>query len=517
MELSEKEKKFIQEKFDSASNLPNFTLLLNVDNENSVSILSTIDSLVSQLYENWVVHIRANIQLDPMLAAKISELEDRRIIISDSQPKSIDDWVVEISSGTRLHPAALSALTYLALKDPKVLVSYADHDHVDTSGVFCDPYMKPDWNQDLLNATNYFAPFVAYKKQIWEANRNDWLDENDFLINVLKDMKNEQIAHLPFVLSSVEIDESSSHLEPVCKRITRHLPDPKPKVSILVPTRDQGNLLERCLKTLLTVTDYAEYEIILINHESSEPKAIRVIQEYSAHNNFRVENFSGAFNFSAIMNYAASLAEGDVLVLLNNDTEIVEPDWLTELVSQVSRPEVGVAGPLLLFGDGTIQHAGIHPGLGGLMGHGHKHLPDGSPGYFNRLKAVHEVAAVTGACLVIKKSIWDELGGLDEKNLPVAYNDVDLCIKARQRGLKIIFTPYSKVVHHESVSRGVDTPPKRNERLKGEIQAMQDKWGALLYFDPAYSPNLILNGGGFKLAPIPRVLPFWKDKITDYS
>ena len=202
-----------------------------------------------------------------------------------------------------------------------------------------------------------------------------------------------------------------------------------------------------------------------------------MIQEYSAHNNFRVENFSGAFNFSAIMNYAASLAEGDVLVLLNNDTEIVEPDWLTELVSQVSRPEVGVAGPLLLFGDGTIQHAGIHPGLGGLMGHGHKHLPDGSPGYFNRLKAVHEVAAVTGACLVIKKSTWDELGGLDEKNLPVAYNDVDLCIKARQRGLKIIFTPFSKVVHHESVSRGVDTPPKRNERLKGEIQAMQDKWG----------------------------------------
>ncbi len=127
------------------------------------------------------------------------------------------------------------------------------------------------------------------------------------------------------------------------------------------------------------------------------------------------------------------------------------------------------------------------------------------------------MAAVTGACLAIKKSTWDELGGLDEKNLPIAYNDVDLCIKARQRDLKIIFTPYSKVVHHESVSRGVDTPPKRNERLKGEIQAMQDKWGALLYFDPAYSPNLILNGGGFKLAPIPRVLPFWKDKITDYS
>ena len=203
---------------------------------------------------------------------------------------------------------------------------------------------------------------------------------------------------------------------------------------------------------------------------------------------------------------AAGVATGQVLISLNNDTEIVEPEWLTELVSHVSRPEVGVAGALLLFGDNTVQHAGIHPGEGGLMGHGHKHLSGESSGYFSRLKAVHEVAAVTGACMAIEKSTWFELGGLDQENLAVAYNDVDLCFKARKKGLRVIFTPFSKVLHHESVSRGFDNDPAINDRLKKELKTMKDRWGEFIEYDPAYSPNLSFDGGSFKLAENPRSL-----------
>ena len=512
VELNAEEKELITRKFESASKIPAFTLLIKVDNENQLSMLATIDSVVSQLYPNWEAHIINSDHLDPILIQRITSLEDPRIKILEYSSAEISEWVIELTSETILNPAALSTYANSILKNPEVSILYADHDHITASGIHCDPYMKPDWNHDLLAAMNYFAPFIALKKEIWESKKSASSGEHEFLVKKTEEIGTERIKHLPFVLSGVQIDKTGSHLEPTCKRIIADLRDPNPKVSILIPTRDQGRLLKRCLKSLSTLTEYPDYELIIINHESSESRAIRVIEEYSERKNCRVFDFSGVFNFSAIMNYAASLAIGDVLVLLNNDTEVVDPDWLTELVSQVSRPEVGVAGPLLLFGDGTIQHAGIHPGLGGLMGHGHKHLADGSSGYFNRLKAVHEVAAVTGACLAIEKSTWDELGGLDEKNLPIAYNDVDLCIRSRQKGLRVIFTPYSKVVHHESVSRGVDAAPEKNQRLSDEIRTMHERWGPILDFDPAYSPNLLLDGGGFKLSKNPRGLPFWKDK-----
>jgi len=165
---------------------------------------------------------------------------------------------------------------------------------------------------------------------------------------------------------------------------------------------------------------------------------------------------------------------------------------------------VGIVGALLTFGNGTIQHAGVHPGVGGLMGHGHKHLPGDHPGYFGRLLVAHEVAAVTGACLAIEMATWKRLGGLDEEQLAVAYNDVDLCLKARAAGLRVIFTPHARMVHHESVSRGVDDDPARNSRLRLERSVMLDRWQEMLNTDPAYSPNLALDGGGFALAVSPR-------------
>ena len=287
--------------------------------------------------------------------------------------------------------------------------------------------------------------------------------------------------------------------------------DPPPRVSVLIPTRDRGRMLERCLSSLLETTDYPDMELVVVDHETTEVRARGVLDGLDGDANTQVIGFSGPFNFAAMINRAAEAASGSVLVLLNNDTEIIDPGWLKELVVQVSRPEVGVAGALLTFGDGTIQHAGVHPGVGGLMGHGHKHLSDGHPGYFGRLLVAHEVAAVTGACLAIQTATWERLGGLDEKNLAVAYNDIDLCLKARQAGLRVVFTPHARLTHHESVSRGVDDDPVRQDRLDSEMAVMRDRWGTDLDVDPAYSPNLSLDGDQFTVAAEPRVTPLWKD------
>jgi GT2 family glycosyltransferase len=220
--------------------------------------------------------------------------------------------------------------------------------------------------------------------------------------------------------------------------------------------------------------------------------------------------FSGPFNFAAMCNRAAEAASGDVLVLLNNDTEVVAPGWLEEFVGQLGRPEVGVVGALLLFTDGTIQHAGVHPGVGGLMGHGHKHRPGDDGGYHGRLTVAHEVAAVTGACLGVTRALWDRLGGLDEENLAVAYNDIDLCLRAREAGLRVVLAPHAVLHHHESVSRGYDDDPARRSRLGREVAVMEERWGSALTVDPAHSPNLALDGDGFTPAAVPRATPPWR-------
>jgi len=510
VELNADERIVIEELLENFSNRPSFTLFLSADKKDPDVLFQAIKNICSQIYPDWVLYVICEKPLDHNFTEKVAGLCDSRIVLKDSSPFKLGDWVVELAPDVLLHETALFSYAVSVTENPEIQIVYCDHDHMNLLGDFCDPYMKPSWNPDLFAAMNYLGPLVACKKELWEIHK-EANDQHDFLFALTESLSQVSICHVPHVLASVQITENDSHLDPLCKRIIYDLPSPDPMVSILIPSRDQGRMLKRCLESLIRETSYSNFEVILVDHETSEPKALKVIEEFKSKDNFQVVDFSGSFNFAAIMNRAAEVANGQVLVLLNNDTEIVDSEWLTELVAQVSRPDVGVVGSLLLFGDGTIQHAGVHPGVGGLMGHGHKHLPGDDSGYFNRLKAVHEVAAVTGACLAVEKSIWGELGGLDELNLPVAYNDIDLCLKARKNGLKVVFTPFSKVVHHESVSRGVDDDPSRNVRLKKEVSFMIEKWGYVLESDPAYNPNLSLAGDTFKLAEIPRVLPFWKN------
>ena len=506
VELDNEAKKRILRRIKKFTYHPSFTLIIEFDENNESSIITTVESVIAQLFPNWVLCINNYQKISHDNLKKITLFEDSRIKLLDANSIELEDWVLEIKSGTTLHEAALFASAVAIIENPEVVLIYSDQDHIDNNGNYCDPYLKPDWNSDLFAAINYISPFVICKKELWRSKREKASNQYNFLLQVTKQLQRQKILHLPYILASDQIYDNS-HLHPPVKRVNCVLPNPPPKVSILIPTRDQGTTLERCLESLLNKTDYSNFEVILIDHETKEPKAVNVLTKFATKENIQVLTHGGPFNFSAMINRAAKISIGQIIVLLNNDTEVIDPHWLKELVSQAVRHDVGVVGNLLLFGDGTIQHAGVYPGLGGLMGHGHKHLPGDDPGYFNRLNVVHEVAAVTGACMAIKKSTWDELDGLDEENLPVAYNDIDLCLKARERNLKIIFTPFSKVCHHESVSRGVDDAPERNERLRDEINFMQKKWGTFLKSDTAYNPNLEMSEGAFKLAKTPRTLP----------
>ena len=485
-----------------ADSLPphiSFTLLLPSNREDPMLLLQTVESVLSQICSNWVLYILDGDCLSSDWTRKILEKEDSRIRLTHPTSSEMSNWVVPLIPGLMLDESALLNVSNSLVENPKTLILFGDHDHVDDSRFFHDPHMKPPWNRDLLASMNYMGPFIVWEKTLWGENKDKTVNQHELLIEATRNLLDESILHVPKILTSMHVSGDGSHLLPEARRIIHELPSPEPMVSVIIPTRDRGKMLRKCLKSLFDITDYPNFEVVLIDHDSSEKLALRTISEFESKNNFKVAKFMGSFNFSAIINQAADLAGGEVFVLLNNDTEIVESAWLTELVSQVCRPEVGIAGGLLLFGDSTIQHAGIHPGVGGLMGHGHKHLSSDSSGYFNRLRAVHEVAAVTGACLAIQKSTWNELGGLDEQHLPVAYNDVDLCLKARQNGLRVIFTPYSVLVHHESISRGIDHDPEHNIRLQNEIKVMEERWGEMLNFDPAYNPNLSFDGGGFNL------------------
>ena len=510
VDLNEETRQQLKNNMELFSSTPNFTLILDASDWNEFSLFETIDSVIHQLYPNWVIQVVDQSKLNSTLSKKIDELEDNRIKITSFSSIETSDWVTKLPPMTRLHEAALLSMVSSINNDPKIMLLYTDHDHLDTEGNFCDPHMKPAWNYDLFASINYLDPFVVLKKELWLSIKDKPSDQHLFLTQAVDSLSQNEICHIPQVLASVEIKNNGTHLEPPCRRTTYEIPDPAPTVSILIPTRDRGKMLERCLNSIYEITDYPNFEIVLVDHETSEVNALNVIKRFEKFENLKVLNFEGHFNFSKIMNKAAEASEGHILISLNNDTEIVDAGWLTELVAQVSRVDVGVVGALLLFKDRTIQHAGIHPGEGGLMGHGHKHLPEGSGGYFNRLNAVHEVAAVTGACMAVKRSTWFELGGLDEENLAVAYNDVDLCLKARKHGLKVIFTPYAKVVHHESVSRGVDDNPETNERLRKELETMNSRWGEALIEDPAYSPNLSYDGGSFMLSEKPRSIKWLK-------
>ena len=295
-------------------------------------------------------------------------------------------------------------------------------------------------------------------------------------------------------------------------RIKRRLPSAVPSVSLIIPTRNRLEFIQPCVESILAKTTYPDYEILIVDNQSDDPATLAwldaIVQPTGDRpgraSRVRVVHNDAPFNFSAICNHGVREARGALIGLLNNDLEVITSDWLEEMVSHVLRPEIGCVGAMLYYPNDTIQHAGVVLGIGGVAGHAFRDFPRGTEGKFNRARLVQNYMAVTAACLLVRKSVYAEVGGFDEDTLAVAFNDVDFCLKVAAAGYRNLWTPYAEFYHHESASRGVDDTPEKAERFRSEVELMLRRWGPALQNDPAYNPNLTLELNDFSLASPPR-------------
>lgn len=389
-------------------------------------------------------------------------------------------WLCPLSSGDRWAPAAATAYASAAAAAQAPVV-YSDDDLLDRDGKRREPHFKPDWNPDLFEYHDYLTGSCIIKvtATMLAATGSDWP----------KDLITAAIAsgtplHLPLVLhhrrSRPEPRLPANHSLPI--------PNPVPRVSIIIPTRNQLALLRSCIDGVRR-TAYGNSETILIDNGSDDPAALAYLAEL-AREGMTVLRMPGPFNFSILNNAAVRAAQGEYLCFLNNDVEMLDGEWLENMVAQAARPEIGAVGARLLYPDGTIQHAGVVTGIGGGAGHAHRLQPLSDPGYFNRVHLPQRASAVTAACMVVAKDKFLAVGGFDETDFPVAFNDVDLCLKLNARGWESFYEPRATLVHHESKSRGTDRAKAKKLRLAGELAALKRKWHTDTRRDPYHHPHL---------------------------
>ncbi len=289
------------------------------------------------------------------------------------------------------------------------------------------------------------------------------------------------------------------------------MPSPSPLVSLIIPTRNALKLVRMAVESILKVTDYPNFEIIVVDNDSDDPETLAWLDQFASGANprVRVMRYRGKFNYSAINNTAVAESPGEIVGFLNSDVEAIDPGWLSEMVSQASRPGIGAVGAMLYYPVNTVQHAGVILGLGGVAGHPFKDFPRGDSGQKNRLRLVQNYSAVTAACLVIRKDRFLEVGGFNETQLAIAFNDVDLCCKLVAAGYRNLWTPFAELYHHESATRGADDTQEKRARFQAEIDYMMNRWGSFLMADPNYNPNLTLVGEDFSPAYLSRAQKAW--------
>ena len=403
---------------------------------------------------------------------------------------------------------------------PDTLLFYSDEDRIDVFGKRSHPYFKSDWNLDLFLSQNLTGQTGIYQTElIREVGGFDAAFEGaelyDLTLRCLARVGNA-VGHIPKVLYHVatnanisakkmqseqqairaylarnQIDASVSSTE-AGHRIRYALPRVMPLVSIIIPTRDGKALVEQCITSLLNKTHYENYEILLVDNGSTDPVSLEYFAHLSKHPKINVIRDENPFNYSALNNRAAQHAKGTVICLLNNDIEVISPDWLDEMVSQALRPEIGAVGAKLLYPDDRIQHAGLILGTGKIVDtawHIFRNVASDDLGYFNKAALVQNYCAVTAACLVVKKSLFDQMGGLDER-FAVAFNDVDFCLRLHQAGYRNLYTPYATLYHYESATRGQDDTPVKQLKYLKESHMMKQRYSGLIAQDPYYNPNL---------------------------
>ena len=400
-------------------------------------------------------------------------------------------WLLLMQAGDRLAPGAAAAYRR-AMQEADVLVLYADDDVQDKYGRRTNPHFKPDWNYELYRHCDYLtgaAIVRAAQGDLTEiADDPHW---NESLIS--RAVANGGARHVRQMLHH-RAARPVSPLKPAPLAIAASLPP----ISIIIPTRNRLDLLRTCLEGV-AATAYSDIEVIVVDNDSDDPATLAYLAEQERAG-VQVLRHTGPFNYSAINNRAVAQARGQLLCLLNNDIEVLSPDWLAIMATQALRDDVGAVGAQLLYPDGRIQHAGVVIGVGNAAGHAHRFVQPQAEGYFRRHALPQFTAAVTGACLVVAKERFVAVGGLDERNFAVAFNDVDLCLRLNQRGWQSLYEPRAVLIHHESVSRGHDRDPVGAARFAGELAALQRIWKTDSIVDPFHHPNLSRASEQFSVA-----------------
>ena len=535
---------------------PLISIVMPVYNSDLVHLSAAINSVRAQIYGNWELCIADDASTDPLVAQTLKEhaAADSRIKLTFRERNghiaacsnsalqlATGEWVALLDQDDLLPEHALAIVAATIRDYPEAGLIYSDEDKIDESGTRCSPFFKPDWNPELLLGQNYISHLGVYRRALlleisgfregYEGSQ-----DHDLALRCVEKLQPAQIRHIPRVLYHWRMTEGSAaavseakpyaqeaarraiadHLQrkdiagtvvpcpenPYWYRVIYGLPSPAPLVSIIIPTRDQVALLQRCLTSLRENTDYTPIEIVIVDNGSREPETHALFREMSRNTSAQILTDTGEFNFSRLINHGARAARGEILALMNNDVETEKTDWLREMVSHAIRREVGAVGARLWYPNGRLQHAGVVLGLHGLASHAFQHFPPQPISPMNRTFVLSQnYSAVTAACMVLRKAIFDDLGGFDE-NLPSNFNDVDFCLRLRERGWQVIWTPFADLIHHESASRG----PAENAQWPREAAYMQKKWDEQLQRDPFYNPNLS-HSVGFTLAWPPRIPP----------
>jgi GT2 family glycosyltransferase len=408
------------------------------------------------------------------------------------------DWVGLLNAMNKIAIQATNTPARVIFEGKKCDIIYTDSDKLITtksSPKFerSAPDFKPDWNLDLFlssGSTQNYTLDLCYFKASLVRELGGFERGFELISRAIARSELLQIQHIPQVLVHVRQVGGGAE-KPVHQRIHHALPAVPPLVSLIIPTKNNVALLRQCIDSMLSKTSYPNYEILVVDNGSDKPETLDYLKMLNAHPLIRVIRDNYAFNYSALNNYAATFAKGEILALVNDDIEVSESsvDWLTEMVSHALRQGVGAVGARLWYPDQTIQHAGMVL-VGGVARHIHKHLPKGKTGFNGRAVLTQNLSAVTGACLVVKKALFEQVGGLNDQELAVGFNDVDFCLKLGEAGFRNVWTPHAELIHHESATRGQDSSPEKQRRAEKELRYMRKRWGDKLSIDPAYNPNL---------------------------
>ena len=527
---------------------PKVSVVVPIYNPPAAFLEAMIASVRDQTYANWELCLADGASpadyVRPMLERaaasdariRVAFLPTNAGIVGNSNAAAAlatGDYVGLLDHDDALAPFALHAVVAAINDAPDVDVLYSDEDKIDLHGDRVEPNFKPDWSPETLRSRNYICHFTVLRRDLFTqigGFRAGFDGSQDYDLVLRATERAGRIVHVPHVLyhwrmhaqstafakgsktyafdagkkavgehlARVGID-ASVHDGPVLGtyQVVYHLRT-QPLVSVIVPNQDQVALLARCVESLAK-SSYANFELLIVENGSRLPETHAYYRELAKQPHVRILEWTKPFNYAAVNNFAAADARGDLLLFLNNDTEAINPDWLEAMVKQAVQPDVGVVGAKLYYADDTIQHAGIVVGMGGVAGHSHLFYPRHVAGYMQRLRITQNVAAVTGACLLMPRAAFDRVGGFDE-GFVLAFNDVDLCLSVLKAGYRVVWTPDAELYHLESKTRGYEDTAEKQARFKREYDLFHLKWGAFLKTgDPYYSPHFRLDRPDFAL------------------